>query len=121
MTTKQEALERLLQRVRRWEQPHEEVKLASHQQVFEELMEVVGLYAEDEGTDDAEAYLVTIAAAAVYLLIDEVTVVEGRSLEEWLKVQEDYRLPGLSGPVTQQMRQPVNDPTPINGAIGGRL
>jgi len=33
-----------------------------------------------------------LAAGALYLLIDEVTVVEGRTLEEWLASDEDARL-----------------------------
>jgi hypothetical protein len=112
---KQEALEGILVKCREWEQRTEEVKAVHGTQVADvmhrNVMRLLDMReAEVAGVklDDAEfkAALFCVAAAALYLLVDEVEVVQGRSLEEW-----------LGAPVGPLRGSPAN-PKPVNGVIG---
>lgn len=92
---KQQALEAVLRKVRLWERPDGEVRLADPDMVFGKLLEsaraldmlLAQLTMNDELSPEAEAGLMgrvrdllgTLGAAAVYLMTDEVTVVEGES------------------------------------------
>jgi len=83
---KQQALEALLCRVRSWEQPHEEVRATEAGVVFRELFRAVERVDQLVATPrsrrqpsyskEMESLLKTAGAAALYLLVDEVDVVE---------------------------------------------
>lgn len=138
---KQEALEGILVKCREWEQRTEEVKAVHGTQVADvmhrNVMRLLDMReAEVAGAklDDAEfkAALFCVGAAALYLLVDEVEVVEGRSLEEWLANNADRsgtggRMHLPSGrPQVHLSPQPVTQPSvvlvqPVNGTIGKRL
>lgn len=95
---KQEALEALLTKMREWEQPHDETKRVDDQTVFSDMSEAFGKYPE---AFDTQAYLIRIGAAALYLLVDEVTVVPGNSLP-------DYLDPAVQHPPGRRSLFPVN-------------
>jgi hypothetical protein len=92
---KQQALEAILRKVRGWEEAFAEVRAVHPDLVFGQLRNQVLSMTPSLGTrpytKNQEALLIT-AAAALYLMVDEVTVVEGRRLEEWLASSEDTRL-----------------------------
>jgi hypothetical protein len=90
---KQEALEVVLRKMRGWEEPHEEVKAREDRYVYREMTHALDAFSGMAGmnwqTPGAREYLKTIAAAALYMMVDEVEVVEGRTLDEWLASKED--------------------------------
>lgn len=123
---KQEALVALLVKMREWEQPHEEVREADPGMVLEQMQEAFRDMDYAVGTREGVEFLTTIGAAALYLLVDEVTVVAGRSLEEWLADREPA-IPFVSAgmPVLPEYADPRiqhppgrSAPQPINGTIG---
>lgn len=88
---KQEALEAVLAAVRQWEAPTEEVRAVEGEQVLRELVSAAGdidSLVDMTPTANIEeqiwSRLVTVGAAAVWLLTDEVEIVAGKSLDEWL-------------------------------------
>lgn len=118
---KQEALEAVLRKVRAWEEPGNEVRATDPVAVGEELLasaraiDLLVAQAESEDADEAfdivvfGEHLLTVAAAAVYLLVDEVTVVEPLSPSH----------PLTAGPAAIPATVTINpasyDPTPVNG------
>ena len=93
---KQQALEAILRKVRGWEEPSAEVRHQDESYVLTQLRQrtewLVRRRQYRSGDAAEKRELVAIAAAALYLLVDEVTLVEGRTLEEWLSSDEDARL-----------------------------
>lgn len=89
---KQEALEALLTKCRQWEQRGAEVPATSHPRVQEALNRNVDRLRDMLTPDSGVAYregefgaaLITIGAAALFLLIDDWSVVEGKDLDAWL-------------------------------------
>jgi len=89
---KQEALEALLEECRLYEQPHEETRLVDPSSVHDYVLDrarkletIVATGGEpDQLYDRVRAVLISLAGGALYLLVDEVEVVETRSLEDWL-------------------------------------
>jgi hypothetical protein len=138
MTTKQEALELLLRKCRGWEAPHEEVRATDPADVKAQARQAWSVIRSHDPADEEahrEAWA-AIGAAALYLLTDEVTVVEGRTLDEWLasnevlsptvRVGSTDRSATVSfpveSPVGQQMLTILNSglldvPRPVNGQI----
>ena len=113
---KQEALEAVLRRMREWEQPDEETR----KETLASVMNIMGRArdrlldlrdAEVAGVDveyaDMEAQLINVGAAALYMLVTEVNVVEVPAAGA-----------GASSPAPAQDR-PM--PKELRGAEGGTL
>jgi hypothetical protein len=91
---KQEALVAFLEKARQWEHADAEVKREAATQVSEVLYRNVDRLRDMENrevkgikldTVDVDAALICVGAAVLYLLVDEVTVVQPeRTLDEWL-------------------------------------
>lgn len=91
---KQEALVDVLAACRGFEQPHEEVQRVSDNDVWRQMKQGVAWLRELAGdrpvghasrpSPEARERLARIAGAALYLLVDEVEIVAGRTLEAWL-------------------------------------
>lgn len=97
---KQEALEALLTKEREWEAETEEVRATPPGLVLEVLhastMRLMDMReAEVPSLSDYRAALIRAGAAALYLLVDEVEIVAGATLDAWLAEQKlvGYRLP----------------------------
>jgi hypothetical protein len=117
---KQQGLEALLVKMREWEHPDKEVRdtrntasvLAALDRNIARLNDL--REAEEFGVNvnspDVDSALITIGAAALSLLVDEVKVVTGRSLEEWLADNRDRV--GNGGRSKLRRR-----PQPVNGDI----
>lgn len=88
---KQEALVAALEKMRGWEEAGEEVQRQPDEYVYTMMVETVEWLAArhkyrtvvvpDKAAQEA---LARVAAAALYLLVDEIDVVAGRTLEQWL-------------------------------------
>jgi hypothetical protein len=109
---KQDALVALLTMARQWETASGNPKADDEQVLGVLSRNYVRLLDLTEGGKDDRAELIAIAAAALYLLVDEVEVVEGRSLEEWLADNRDRVGNGERSKLRTR-------PQPINGAITG--
>lgn len=130
---KQQALEALLVRCRTYEEGNREVAATAHEKVLEQLMEnvrnldvVVAMPPSARRTAKLRVMLEQVGAKALYLLVDEVEVVAGRSLDEWLAdADANYGAPIGGGTVQDAIRAAPNvvvtsgpaNPTAINGAM----
>lgn len=119
---KQEALAAVLTEARRYEEPHREVRSWEGGQIEDTLLEqardldhlITRLRSGDVTARTEAQYrqrLVRLAGAALQLLITEVTVVEGKALEDWLK-EKEHR-PQLHITTSPASYQPVA----LNGAL----
>lgn len=124
---KQEALEALLTKARQWEHPHEEVRWVDVGTVFQDLSATVQLIDRmvamplssrpEDYSEELKRLLTVAGAAALYLLADEVELVQGRSLEKWLAAKGEGipQMPGYA------RMHPGSNPQPVNGTIGKEL
>jgi hypothetical protein len=129
---KQEALEAILTNARRYEHSHEEVRKWSSGEIEDALLEAArdldrlvarrrsdGPFPRGELVRLGAQFrdrLTRLAGAALELLIDEVEVVEGRALEEWLGASGDFHQ--SFGETYGSASRP--EPTPVNGGIVGK-
>lgn len=113
---KQQALEALLTKMRQWEQPQEETRAVHEGEVMAELKAEASRMQSVDRTA-----LIAIGAAALYLLTDEVTVVAGRSLDEWLAEPGNREgmamVKKLGGALVAAGYTGPANPQPINGSI----
>lgn len=88
---KQEALEAILEQCRKYEQAHEEVRRADPEVVLRGLLRMARLaHGAQDNSDEAgmREMVLGVAGAALYLLVDRVEIVSGRTLEAWLAEQK---------------------------------
>lgn len=118
---KQEALVALLARCRKYEEKDGEVARVAHEQVLTELLDEVraldlveGMPPSARRTAKLRLLLEQIGSKALYLLVDEVEVVAGRSLDEWLVDQGPQYVSNASG--ISIVHGPAS-PAAINGAM----
>lgn len=119
---KQQALEALLEVCRKQEEPGREVARVPHEEALLSLLEaarnldvLVASPGSRRRTAGIRETLKLLGGLALYLLVDEVEVVEGRALEEWLNeggADFDKR------PMAE--RNGFAEPKPVNGSITGR-
>lgn len=115
---KQQALEALLAKCRTWEERGREVKSARDAGVrlaLKKELEWLVLRGDARYASEDKHHLISIGAAALYLLADEVEVVTGRTLDEWLAAK-GKDLPDMPG--YKDMWSGSN-PQPVNGRMGG--
>lgn len=114
---KQEVLEALLIEARRYEASTEEVRTWPQADIenalLEQMRDLDHIIAALRTTDTARGRaqyrqrLVRVAGAALALLVDEVEVVTGRSLDEWLAAREPKQS-GVGGVVVHVNPAPVS-------------
>lgn len=115
---KQQALVGALEKMRGWESPVTEEQVQHDVYVFTVMREGVEWLAKRsrlqvDTTGDADAVaqdmLMRVAGAALYLLVDELEIVEGRTLDEW-----------LAGGGGEKLMRYIISP-PVNGEMGARI
>lgn len=125
---KQQALEALLEVCRKQERPDQEVAVVPHAQTIQELVSLVGdldviLRTPVSVRRDARLRqtLAALGGRALYLLVDEVELVQGRELDEWLAASEATvnTISVDPGKVTGVVVvNPASyTPVPVNGAL----
>jgi hypothetical protein len=118
---KQEALVALLEVVRKWERTDSEVRrddvevrsvFSALGEAARELETVLASVPSRRSSVQVRQRLITLGAAAVWLLVDEVEVVEGKALDEWLAEKAE--------PVAG-VREAVNGSMRVHGTPGAMI
>jgi hypothetical protein len=118
---KQEALAELLAVVRKWERTEAEVRrddveveavFSAVSNATRDLETLLRSKPSRRSSAQVRQRLLTLGAAAVWLLVDEVEVVEGKALDVWLAEKAE--------PVAG-VREPVNGSMKVHGTPGAMI